>query len=280
MSENVNFQENEILECLVKVLPIIHQLIPWECSIGVADREKILLYLPSKELKQINRTGKAIVKGSAIYDTIVTGKSLTRVLPKDILGIPVKASAIPIRNNKDNVIGVIYLHISLKKQAALLEIAQTMASSSQQISASMQELAASAEGINVQQQELGNMGKQILDKVNQTDTILKFIQEVATNSNLLGLNAAIEAARAGEIGRGFSVVADEIRKMSNSSVNSVGEIKTILLGIKEHVHQITEKISYNLDILQQQTSVIQEISSSTQELSVSASRLEKMAEEE
>lgn len=62
---------------------------------------------------------------------------------------------------------------------------------------------------------------------------MSFINEVAQNSNLLGLNAAIEAARAGEYGRSFAVVAGEIRKMSANSARSVKEIKEILTVTNE-----------------------------------------------
>ena len=69
--------------------------------------------------------------------------------------------------------------------------------------------------------------KEMIEQVNKTDTMLDFINKVAANSNLLGLNASIEAARAGEHGRGFEVVATEIRKMADSSANSVRDQEII-----------------------------------------------------
>ncbi len=66
------------------------------------------------------------------------------------------------------------------------------------------------------------------NKVKETDSILRFIRDVATQTNLLGLNAAIEATRAGEFGRGFNVVADEVRKLAVMSVDSAKKIENIL----------------------------------------------------
>jgi len=73
----------------------------------------------------------------------------------------------------------------------------------------------------------------VLSKKSRKQKILRFVSEVAANSNLLGLNAAIEAARAGEHGRGFAVVAEEIRKMADNSASSVKEIREILRNIQK-----------------------------------------------
>ncbi|MEN0648373.1 substrate-binding domain-containing protein [Caldifermentibacillus hisashii] len=80
------------------------------------------------------------------------------------------------------------------------------------------------------------------DSLSQINTITAVITDIASQTNLLSLNAQIEAARAGEAGRGFSVVSSEIRKLSDQSYNSASEIGKILDNLKEKINAIIQSV--------------------------------------
>lgn len=102
----------------------------------------------------------------------------------------------------------------------------------------------------------------LIGRTKQINTIVRSVNDISSQTNLLSLNASIEASRAGTAGRGFSVVASEIRKLAEKSKSSVGNIKILVDDIQKSVKQTSDTFRNVAEALNWYKQKIQESSSS------------------
>lgn len=268
----------DILECLYHLLPQLPNFYEDEISFLLADKTKLLSFVPSEHMsKSFLNVGQSIPKDDVLYKAISTGKTQSITTDRSSFGFHIRVVAIPIKDLRGNIIGAVSYGRSLKNSTELLDLSTALASTLNKVNEKSNLISHSIKQISNSNSEVLGEVRNTASKVNETDNIIKFINGVVSQTKLLGLNASIEAARVGEAGKGFGVVASEIRKLSASSSSSINEITNVIKTIQQSVQDIELMISDSNISSDEQSRTILEIIESLNNLSSTAARLASVA---
>lgn len=273
----IDFSVNEVLEAFQKVLlhgvnkiaVISHPSIIGEAvqdfKIGGVD----ILFRPTSDDKvkelvnQLFQQGiKGVVGGRIVVDV---GKSLG--MTAELL----ESGASSIKKSINEAIQAVEL--LERRQRNETDRKQQIQKYSSNLSVSLEHAASTVEELSASSQELATTSQETVDisyraykEVDSTRNILEIVKHVAQQTNLLGLNAAIEAARVGEYGRGFSVVAQEVRALADESNKSVQNIGNMLSNLRNLVEKLMKNIDQSNEITQQQAKANQEFAQMLEQL--------------
>jgi len=116
----------------------------------------------------------------------------------------------------------------------------------------------------------------LVERAQKVDEVLEVIQMITEQTNLLALNAAIEAARAGEHGRGFAVVADEVRKLAAQTQGSTSDIQSILVSVKDAASISVSNMKRSVEQAQISEKLSQQTAEEFQAISAAIEKIDEM----
>jgi len=262
--------------------PIVAEMFPEGATIFITDLQKVLNKQSSKKFDVSTLQISNILSEESIsLKTTRSKQPIIKELDASIYGVPVLEACYPLfdEDNSDEVVGSFAIITPKEVAANLRNMSGNLEIGLTGIATAIEELAASASNIHTNEMELNNEIKMVINLSEEINEVSSFIKEIADKTKMLGLNAAIEAARAGDAGRGFGVVAGEIRKLSEQSKSTVPKIKQLTDSIKSKVSDASERSQSSLASSQEQAAATQEITASVEELTSMSEELNKIAQE-
>lgn len=274
MSEHID----PLLQKFIDILPLFKDLFNSDVAVGVTDQEHYLLYIPSVSLDMRIAPGTLVKSGTAVKKAMEEKKRIVLKGDKVIFGKPYKATAIPIMNAEGKVIGAAVASEPVEMEENIRELANQLNSALSLMASTSEQLSAQSQDISGVCHELFKMYMTAAVKIGDTSQVLAIIKNVANQANLLGLNAAIEAARVGEFGKGFGVVAQEIRKLSDSTSESIRHASQIIATIQMDSEQNQVQLAYIEKVTGQVAEAVSHLATTVQETNNLAVQLNTLAD--
>lgn len=177
-----------------------------------------------------------------------------------------EASYNPVKNDDGKIYKVIKFATDISEQVKkdqeklrlISELAEKNDNLTQDGDRVIENTVSNVQNIADMMSQSSNLVSSLNQQSDEIKSIIQTISDIADQTNLLALNAAIEAARAGEHGRGFAVVADEVRNLAERTGHSVNEITTTINSIRNVTSQVVESIKSGLEDVNQSVELAKE----------------------
>lgn len=267
--------DKQVFNVVYDLIPFISALFDDEGCVGIGDRNNYLYVKMGDNFKLPYNVGDPLVP--EVKRTIEADKMLVQEVPTSVVPTGAKCYSFPLKED-DEVVGLLAIAVPLGNRNKLKSIIEDLSKLIDNMTNGITESTKEIQNLAVMNGELLEKANKTSENAKDTDEIVGIIQSISSQTNLLGLNASIEAARAGELGKGFSVVAEEIRKLSNTSKESINKIDTIIKEMSEGVVGIDTGLKKINEVSQAQKEALEEIEASLSGINETVKELSILAE--
>lgn len=257
--------ESPVLQAIIKVAPYIPMFIDEPVSVAVTNKTGFIFNQPCKEIPLSSPLGEPFPEGSTPLLVMQSGERTVREVPAKVYGIPFKSYAIPLREEGE-VVGCLMIAKSIETIRSVKDAISSLSEEVEQVMEAVNEITDGVQVASENNQTVFGLMDNLLTETQKMNEILAVINKFSNSTKILGLNASIEAARAGTAGKGFSVVAQEIERLSGNTTESAREIGAMVGGIELQVNDISEKSKETTDAFTQQAASLQEIAATIENL--------------